>query len=364
MFPLSSRSMGKTIIIFTNEYGVGMATALKEQILAKLSDSAVLIMDEMELRSRAIGDFAEKVFNVKMNFAKNREEIAEKIYSRFADNVSRSSDGFRPNVTAYRAMYRITEKFKPDLIITIGYGAVDEAVGTRGFTYAGYKIISLVDDYVLNKRLINPYVDAYIACTENIKNVLIAYGIQGSKIYLADIPVERKYLSARKSEISDRVHLDNGNPTALYIADGGEEEIRGTIEALGEARGINTLVYAGENREAFTLSVERKLYTFNEGTSLPLLMANADALIVTPQAYLTEVGLRLGKTVFLLNTIDAVCKRNATYLRPYTVDAESKEKLAHALKNYVEHGFALKKKPPVSDTDAGSLAIQIAGFNN
>lgn len=353
--------MGKRVIIFTNENSAGVATALKEQIMQSLPDSAVLIMDEMDLRSRAVGDFAEKVFHVKLNFAKNRAQIAERYYARFMDSAPNADDDFKPNATSYRAMYKIMQKYEPELIVTIGYGAINEAVATRKYTSAQCKIVCVVADYTLHKCLVNPFIDGYVVCAESVKEVLIAYGIPDKKIVLADIPVEKKYLRASPAEISDRVRL-GGKPTLLYVPTENAEHAEERIKELAEITEANILLYAGTDREVFRQGIESRLYTFNEGTSVPLLVANADIILIPPEAYIAETCLRLGKTVFLSETSSAMAKRNATFLRRYTVDCEAVGSTRRALAAYLSGEIKVNKKQPVSDTDSAVKVLRLAGL--
>lgn len=336
--------MGKRIIIFTNEKNAGVATALKERILDITSDSAVFIMDEMELRSSAVGDFAEKVFHVKMNFARNRAQIAERYYARFIDNAPTPNDEFKPGATSYRAMYKIVQTFEPDLILTMGYGAINEAVATRKYISARYKIVCVVADYTLHKCLVNPYVDGYVVCNEKVRDNLVAYGILTEKIAVTEIPVEKKFLNLKHAPISDRVKL-GGKPVLLYIPTDDADKAEDKLNELTKTQDVDVLFYAGSDRALFSAGVRRNLYTFNEGTSLPLLLSNADIVMIPPDAYLAEICLRLGKTVFLSETSSQVDKRNAVTLRDYCVDCETDESLGTAIAVYLEKkpSFLLKK---------------------
>ncbi len=336
--------MGKRIIIFTDEKNAGVATALKEQILEHTSDSAVFIMDEMELRSSAVGDFAEKVFHVRMNFAKNRAQIAERYYARFIDNAPKPDDEFRPSSTSYRAMYKIVQKFEPDLVLTIGYGAINEAVATRKYALARYKIVCAVADYTLHKCLVNPYIDGYVVCDEKVRDNLVAYGIDIEKIIITEIPVEKKFLNLERAQISDRVKL-GGKPVLLYIPTVDADRAEEKLNELSKTQDVDVLFYAGADRALFSAGIRRNLYTFNEGTALPLLLASADIVMIPPNAYLAEICLRAGKTVFLSETSSQVDKRNAVTLRNYCVDCEADGSLVTAISKYIEKqpSFLLKK---------------------
>lgn len=351
--------MGKRIIIFTNEKNAGVATALKERILDITSDSAVFIMDEMELRSSAVGDFAEKVFHVKMNFARNRAQIAERYYARFIDNAPTPNDEFKPGATSYRAMYKIVQKFEPDLILTIGYGAINEAVATRKYISARYKIVCVVADYTLHKCLVNPYVDGYVVCDEKVKNTLVAYGIGAEKITISDIPVEKKFLNVERAPISDRVSLGD-KPTLLYIPTEDADRADEKIEELSKLDGVNVLLYAGTDRALFTAGIKKNIYTFNEGTSLPLLVANADIVLIPPDAYLAEICMRLGKTVFLSETSSLVAKRNSVTLREYFVDCEAQGNLTQAVKNYLDNTSGSTQIKAFSGPDMAYSALRLA----
>lgn len=351
--------MGKRIIIFTNEKNAGVATALKERILDITSDSAVFIMDEMELRSSAVGDFAEKVFHVKMNFARNRAQIAERYYARFIDNAPTPNDEFKPGTTSYRAMYKIVQKFEPDLILIIGYGAINEAVATRKYISARYKIVCVVADYTLHKCLVNPYVDGYVVCDEKVKNTLVAYGIGAEKITISDIPVEKKFLNVERAPISDRVSLGD-KPTLLYIPTEDADRADEKIEELSKLDGVNVLLYTGTDRALFTAGIKKNIYTFNEGTSLPLLIANADIVLIPPDAYLAEICMCLDKTVFLSETSSLVAKRNAVTLREYFIDCDAQGNLTQAVKNYLDNTSGSTQVKAFSGPDMAYSALRLA----
>ena len=138
----------------------------------------------------------------------------------------------------------------PSAIITIGYGAFQEAIATRDYINSKVKVINYVDDYTLNKMLVTPYMDGYIVENLPIKKELIALGVDASKIAVSALPIESKYYDPSKKEEADALNnmsasfeemiamlseTETGNKQILSLVetlDGNKNSILDSVESL------------------------------------------------------------------------------------------------------------------------------------
>ncbi len=338
----------ESILIFTDKYRGDFATAVKENLRQDFPYARIIIIDDMDLHANPVMDFIENLTSLKVNKEKrDARKIERKMYENI-DELPEETWEFKQE-DSYIKMRSYFQKLKPELVITIGYGAFIEAVATRDSLGIKTKVINIIDDYTLNKSLVSQYVDGYIVENIPLKNALIQCGIAKNKIALSALPIESKYTDKEQIKGNVRLFLDERKSTFLYLA---ESDMTDHKKMLGIFKEYDTLhniiVYAGENRNVYRQALKEGLNAFNEGVSLPMLFDNADVVITTGNSYEISVARQMGKIVAIAPSELQMEERNAVYLQSVVVDCSSSYKLNDFLRDFApEKYYSLKLRSKV-----------------
>lgn len=325
----------KTYLIFTDSHRAEVATAIKQNIKAELPNARVIIIDDMDIHADPMLDFIENLTSIKVNKEKRNARKEEKKAERNVDELPAFTNEFLEDVDSYKAMLGYFNKFMPDAIITIGYGAFQEAVATRDYLNSKVKIINYVDDYTLNKMLVTPYMDGYVVENLPIKKELIALGVGAHKIAVSALPIENKYYDKNEIFGNFRLVLNDTRPTFLYLAKSEKVDHKKNLNALKKYENkINVVVYAGQNRESYKYALKEGMNAFNEGVSLPMLYDRADVIMTTGSSYEISVARVLGKVVCVMESDVIMEKRNLLYLKSVVCDCTDNDKLREFMESY------------------------------
>ena len=332
-----------TVLIFTDAVRALSASAVKEQILEELADAVVIIIDDLELHADAVRDYIENVFKLKVNFEKNRAVREERRLARKIDETPKSTNAYKLQ-NSYKKMENIFNRYTPDLVVTIGYGAFNEAVAVRDKLGAKTRIASVIDDYALNRQLINTYIDAYVVENMAVKTTLVNNYVKEGRITLADIPVRKSFVEAPpQAKVLDDMRLEKKLPTLLSVAF--EEKGDAQFETLAAYKDkFNILVYTGMNRAAYSQAVGASLAAYNEGTSIETLYAAADVVLTPPNSYFVAAARETGKLIALWAPSSAIERRNAAFLAGITADCSDRHRLTRFLRHYPDEKFEAVRK--------------------
>ncbi len=325
----------KTYLIFTDSHRAEIATAIKQNIKAELPNARVIIIDDMDIHANPMLDFIENFTFIKVNKEKRNARKEEKKAEKNVDELPTFTNEFMEEDDGYKAMLGYFNKFMPSAIITIGYGAFQEAIATRDYINSKVKVINYVDDYTLNKMLVNPYMDGYIVENLPIKKELISLGVDASKIAISALPIENKYYDKEEIFSHYRVSLNDSRPTVLYLAKSEKIDHKKNINALKKFENkANIIIYAGYNRESYKYALKEGMNAFNEGVSLPMLYDRADVIATTGATYEVAVARIFGKVICVLESDLIMEKRNLNYLKSMVVDCSDNRKLKEFMESY------------------------------
>ena len=112
----------RTALIFTDADRAYAASAVKQQLSALMPGGAVIIIDDAELYADAFKDFLEKVFGIPANIEKRLADRRERKIRSLVSVTPQSANTFKP-ADAYRRMENILNRYTPELVVSIGFGA-------------------------------------------------------------------------------------------------------------------------------------------------------------------------------------------------------------------------------------------------
>lgn len=325
----------KTYLIFTDLHRAEVATAVKQNIKAELPNARVIIIDDMDLHANPMLDLIESLTIFKVNKEKREARKEEKKTERNIDELPAYTNEFLENEDGYKAMVNFFERFSPDYVITIGHGAFQEAIATRDYLKSNAKIINYVDDYILNKNLVTPYMDGYVVENLPMKKQLMALGINAKKIAISALPIESKYFDEKERAGNYMLSLNTMRPTLLYMAKNEKVDHKKNINTLKKYENkVNLVVYCGYNRESYKYSLKEGLNAFNEGISLPMLYDKADLIVTTGNTYEISVGRVMGKVLCIMESDLPMEQRNLEYLKNIVVDLTDQHKVKEFFNTY------------------------------
>ena len=349
----------KTYLIFTDLHRAEVATAIKQNIKAELPNARVVIIDDMDLHANPMLDLIESLTVFKVNKEKREARKEEKKAERNVDELPAFSNEFLEKEESYQAMVGYFKKFTPDVIITIGYGAFQEAIATRDYLGSSVKIVNYIDDYTLNKMLVSPYMDGYIVENLPMKKQLMALGIEPKKIAISALAIENKYFDEEEIAGNYRLALNHLRPTMLYVARNDRIDHKKNVNALKKYENkVNLIIYCGYNRESYKYCLKEGLNAFNEGVSLPMLYNKADVVFTTGNSYDLSVARVMGKLLCVMDSELILEQRNLTYLKDIVVDCTSNDNLKTFFNTYPssEHrSLSLRAKVVVHANILGAL---------
>ena len=338
----------ENILIFTDKHRGDFATAVKENLREGFPYARIIIIDDMDLHANPILDFIENLTNLKVNREKSDARKVERKINKNIDELPTATWEFKEE-DSYIKMRSFFHKFRPDVVITIGYGAYQEAIATRDSLGAQTKVINIIDDYTLNKSLVSPYMDGYIVENIPLKNALVECGVSSGKIALSALPIESKYDDLIERIGNVRLYPDGNKHTFLYMAKSDTTDHKKVLSVLKEYdEKYNIIVYAGESREIYKYALKEGLNAFNEGVSLPMLYDKADVIITTGNSYEISVARHMGKIVAVSPSELQMEERNAHYLNSVVVDCTTLHKLKDFMSNFsIGNFYSLKLRSKV-----------------
>lgn len=346
-----------TILIFTDDDRVAEASALKEEMLSVLPDAVVIIIDDLELYADALKDFLEKVFGIPANIQKRLAKFRESRIRYHVDEVG-VSDNTMKGTEPYKRMLNIVNRYSPELVVSVGFGAFNEAVAVRDSGLAGaFKVAAYISDYALNRQLVNSYIDAYIVTNMAVKTSLVNSKIPEEKIFLAEPAVMKSFSDGLTKEAALKImKLPSDKPvlTAIALKESDLELYQGA-----DFNSVTPLAYTGECREAYTLAINDGFYAYNEGVSPALLYAASDCIITPPESSFTAAAFLTGKIVALTKPRDNLEKLNAVNLKKFTESVTDGEELKAFLSKFTA-GELSPRRPPKYHESAGAALLKVA----
>lgn len=339
----------KTYLIFTDAHRAEVATAIKQNIMAELPNARIIIIDDMDLHANAMLDLIESLTNIKINKEKREARKEERKVERNVDELPAFTNEFIEKEDSYQAMLDYFQKFLPEVVITVGYGAFQEAIAARDNYYPNVKVVNYVDDYTLNQMIVSPYMDGYIVENLPLKKQLMALGINAKKIAISPLVIEQKYISDDAIAGNYRLALNPLMPTMLYLAKNEKTDHKKNINAIKKYENeCNLIIYCGFNRESYKYCLKEGLNAFNEGISLPMLYDKADVVFTTCNTYDVSVARNKGKIICIMDNDLVMEQRNFEYLNSLVVDCTDNHKLKAFFKSY-----------PVSNYSTYSLRAKV-----
>lgn len=352
----------KTVLILTEEWRAKTATALKERILQENRSVAVIIIDADELHNKPLADYFSRKIKLNVNASRNRARFMSYLSSNYIDVVA-SVDNTYKGTTSYKRMENILTRYTPDVVITLGFSGVQETIAVKDKNALKIKIFALLDDFTLNKQLINSGLDGYFVENETMKDALIASNVEEEKVEIVRLPIS-PYLECDipKKSANIALKLDTNKYTALYVIKNGDKEYKQTMKTLESySDKFNVLLYVEDNTPALEHAVSTRMNVISGRSEIGIAYSAADFIVTRPNTETIMTAFINKKLLVLVEAQSIMEYRAMKYLANRAMLCDTKYKLGGFLNNYPTEKYTAyaEKGSIVSDNEIAKKIIEI-----
>lgn len=206
------------VLVFSASFGNGhlrAAEAVIEGIRIQEPSAIIMHLDFGDFLSKPINTMIKNIYGEIINHI-------PKLWGRFYYKTSmvqpRSMGQRFLSKLGRNEFIKYINEFKPDFIICT-YPTVSSVLAQLRYDkLLKIPVVTIITDYTVHSHWVHPSVDRYIvACTE-VKNSLMAWGIEGSRIHVTGIPVSPKFEETLDREyILSKLGLRPDLPTFLVM---------------------------------------------------------------------------------------------------------------------------------------------------
>ena len=326
----------RTILIFYASYGGGhlsAANSIKQCIEQNYPDDKVEIMDCML--------YVDKIFNkISTDAYKNMAKTAPWLWARMYAKSEKgalskiSSSSF--NIMSYK-LIKLFEEKDPDVVIsTHPFSSQMVSHLKKKNLIKNVKLATILTDFAPHDQWLigHEYTDYFFVAHNKMKDTLVDYGIEESKIHATGIPLSNRFLlNFDRDAIKDQFDLDHSKKTILFFGGGefglGKDRTVAILKTFIES-GKDTcqiIAISGKNekmKEKFTNLVEEQnasnfVKVLGFTNMVPELMSISDLVVTKPGGLTVTESLASGLPLVVINPIPGQEEENAEFLESSNV---------------------------------------------
>jgi processive 1,2-diacylglycerol beta-glucosyltransferase len=232
------------ILILTASFGMGhksVSNALKEQIEAEYKHVKVNIADVLEIVNPKIKKVSSKIYS---ELTESYPSIYNKLYDVKAKNKNNIIDNMLSSLY-YNRFYEYMETEKPKVIIST-FPLCSCIVAKVKEEYDDDVIlITVITDVVDSWEWIYEGTNKYLVPTEEIKDRLIAKGVNEENILVTGIPVKKEFLDKKICFSTDKKN------TILVVLSGIDSVSKKLLKKLDEYTEYKIKIVTGRNEKLY-----------------------------------------------------------------------------------------------------------------
>ncbi|MDD4316598.1 MAG: hypothetical protein PHC84_05520, partial [Clostridia bacterium] len=229
----------------------------------------------------------------------------------------------------------------PDIVIAMTPKVLAPSLAVRDKLKLKTKIAVVIDEFCLDKQLVNTAVDFYFVDNHDIKEQLVGYKVPEDNIQINNIPVRKHFQKTLSREDALKVFDFPDRPTVMLVASQyGDDKLKRVITALSNAKlDINVLVACGYSRRLLAYVREKTDFTgLNEGIDMNAGYSCADIVVARPTATVLAEALYKKKLVFSIYPGGEMERRTHDYLGlDLVVKTESEDAVIKKIQEYLDN---------------------------
>lgn len=232
------------ILILTASFGMGhksVSNALKEQIEAEYKHVKVSIEDVLEIVNPKVKKFSSKIYS-------ELTESYPSIYNKLYDVKAKNKNNIIDNVLSslyYKRFYEYMEIEKPKVIISTFPLCSCIVAKVKEEYNDDVNLITVITDVVDSWEWIYEGTNKYLVPTDEIKDRLIAKGVNEENILVTGIPVKKEFLDKKICFSTDKKN------TILVVLSGIDSVSKKLLKKLDEYTEYKIKIVTGRNEKLY-----------------------------------------------------------------------------------------------------------------
>jgi processive 1,2-diacylglycerol beta-glucosyltransferase len=209
------------ILILSATYGDGhkqVAKAISEAVDYTLPDAEPIIVDIMEWIHPYLYPISNYVYKRSL---KKFPQLYSYIYKKTREKSSFSIKLNALFSLGMRSLLEILQELKPSVVVSTYPFAAGIISQLKEQGLVDIPAVTIITDYTDHSYWIHPYTDQYVVGSKQVRDRLIALGIESFKIKYTGIPIRRKFMQHHSREmLAKKYGLDSKKFTILIMGGG------------------------------------------------------------------------------------------------------------------------------------------------
>lgn len=354
----------KKILIFYGSYGGGHLSAAKA-ISSHLKETygkqiEVKVVDCIEYINKYINKVSTEAYK---ELAKKAPWAWKRVYKK-AQNGALSHISNTTNRLMSVKLNQLLQEFKPDLVISTHPFSTQMCAILKKRDKIDCKLATVLTDYHIHAQwlVLYKYVDYFFVANEQMKQDMVAEGVNDQKIFVTGIPVSESFSKKfDKKSICEEFGLLEEKETVLFFAGGefglGRNTTYMVLKALIRLfKNLQIVAIAGKNKRmksrfnelVETTASSDRVKILEYTNKVPELMSISSLVITKPGGLTVTECLASNLPIVIINPIPGQEEENAQFLveNDVAIWIKKGDNIARALKNLFrnkEH-FSLMKE--------------------
>lgn len=257
------------------------------------------------------------------------------------DKLAPQKVSFNIKSPVHRRVQNVFLRYNPDIVIAMTPSILIPTLAVREKLKVETKVVVVIDEFCLDKQMVNPLVDMYFVDNHDIKDELVQNKIDDENITITSIPVRSKIQKQLSREDALKVFDFEDKPTVMLVASQyGDERFKKVISALSDEKfDINLIVACGYNRRLLAYVREKTNFVgLNEGIDINAGYCCSDIIVARPTAMVLAEALYKKKLVFSIYPSGEMEKRTHEYLGlDLIIKMDNEQKVIERIKEYLDN---------------------------
>lgn len=307
----------KTAVFFTDTYKTSVTNVLKSEF-AKQKDSVGIIVATIEVENIFKNNLVDRIVPADSMLRYKIRNTLSMVRNFKSHKEKRKLLPFLELRSAKeKRIMNVLYRYNPEVVFVTDHAILDNCVKAVTDQGKGAKIVVPIDEFTLDKRMVNKNVDLYFVDNIELKHALISEGIAEERIEISDLPISSKYFLPLEYEVAaKKLNLDTAKKTILIAASYiGDDRFKKLMEELALANLNANIIFAcGKNRILLALARAKGFIAFNESLDMNHALTVADLVILRPTTILLQEAIAKDKKIFTIYPIDKIEESNQNYL--------------------------------------------------
>lgn len=303
-------------VFFTDTYKTSVTNTLKSEFASE--DRVGIIVAKNEVESVLKNNLLDRIVPTDSNL---RYKIRNTILP--LQNIASSKIKKKPipfinfNKGIENRIKNALFRYNPQIIFVTDHTILDYCIKAVTQLGKGTKIVVPIDEFTLDKRIVNKNVDLYFVDNMELKQALSNEGVAEDRIEIFDLPIDKKFFEPIAHDVAvKKLNMDTSKKNILISASCiGDERFKKLVNELSEASLEANFIFAcGKNRSLLTLVRAKGFIGFNESLDMKLALTACDLVVTRPTTIFMQEAIAKRKEIFTIYPIDKIEQNNQNYL--------------------------------------------------